>query len=81
MPSVVPAGTLAVTFFKTRGADGLYRIETFLNSMEPFQGHPDFISSLPGDVGSAECDAFSEYNISSASLPSYSFGIPKGFSL
>jgi len=82
MPSVVPAGTDAVTFFKTRGADGLYRIDTFLNSMEPFQGHPDFISSLPGGVGSiGNWDAFSEYNIFSASVPSYSFGIPEDFSL
>ena len=82
MPSVVPAGTLAVTFFSTRDDDGLYRIDTFLNSMEPFQGHPDFISSLPGGVGSTgKWDAFSEYNIFSAFVPSYSFGIPEGFSL
>mmetsp|Transcript_18839 Transcript_18839/g.43450 ORF Transcript_18839/g.43450 Transcript_18839/m.43450 type:complete len:232 (+) Transcript_18839:5352-6047(+) len=45
-PNVLPGGTESVTSFNTRGDDGLYFIDTFLNETPPFHGHPSARSAF-----------------------------------
>mmetsp|Transcript_45214 Transcript_45214/g.50681 ORF Transcript_45214/g.50681 Transcript_45214/m.50681 type:complete len:319 (+) Transcript_45214:4172-5128(+) len=45
-PKVLPGGTDNVTRFKTNGDEGLYFIDTFLNSTPPFHGQPSRSNAL-----------------------------------
>mmetsp|Transcript_30846 Transcript_30846/g.71074 ORF Transcript_30846/g.71074 Transcript_30846/m.71074 type:complete len:238 (+) Transcript_30846:636-1349(+) len=49
-PRVDPGGTLILTFLRASGDTGLYLMDTSLNSMFPFHGHP-LATSAPSSKG------------------------------
>mmetsp|Transcript_635 Transcript_635/g.1157 ORF Transcript_635/g.1157 Transcript_635/m.1157 type:complete len:277 (-) Transcript_635:415-1245(-) len=71
-PKVVPGGIVIVTCFKTKGEIGLYRMDTFLNWMPPFHGHPDLTkgSSLRGPA-----DTLTFASSFSRASPTFSFSL------